>query len=78
MESERKLLGKDHCWITGQSDMFQLLKSDVFAVGERNVKNFLISIPGAFVDTRLFCNNKIYEYALSLFYTVDKPWIGRM
>ena len=78
MESERQLLGKDNCWITDDPNMFQLLKADGFALGERNVKNFLISIPGTFVDVGLFCNNRIYEYALSLFYTVDKPWIGRM
>ena len=78
MESERQLLGKDNCWITDDPNMFQLLKADGFALGERNVKNFLISIPGTFVDVGLFCNNRIYEYALSLFYTVDKPWIGKM
>ena len=78
MVKERQVLGSDHCWITGQSNMFQLLNSDVFALGERNLKNFLLSIPGAFTDKDVFCNNKIYEYTLSLFYTVDKPWIGKM
>ena len=77
MVKERQFLETDHCWITGQSNMFQLLKSDIFAMGEQNAKNFLLSVPGAFTDKGVFCNDKIYEYALSLFYTIDKPWIGR-
>lgn len=73
MIKERAVLKRPRCLLFRDPSVFQLLKSDLFLVGERTAGNLLMSSSFLFegMFKKLFVNQKsIYEYNLVGFWVV--------
>lgn len=74
MTREREILGGERCLFTRSPDMFQLLRSDIFLVGERSAANLLFSafyMAENLLNKLWFNENiKLYEYNKVLYYSL--------
>ena len=80
MIKEREIIERDRCLLFRDPKMIQLLRSDIFLVGETTAGNLLMSSSYLFeeMSNKLWVNQRsFYEYNLVIYYNSDKSRIGR-